>query len=775
MKFRTKKNQLLFVTSFLLLNCSLTNQNSTTVKVKNNSAMNGQLPDPENNAEVSPETTSPAAEKILSQVRKEATTENSFAMSQQTQSNKFWSSFETDWSSANRFNTCWTPGAYTEREGWEAHDGKYKVRLQNQTFAPGAWCGAYLETPAYPVIPGEKYAGGGADRIGGARVELALNFYDDAMNIIYSENKILPNDSWSWKDDSIDGIAPARAKYVRLRYGNFSSQTGVDVDTVWLRGNFATDRFEVGIQYVTPSDSSHWDWITYYESDPSLKQKFLADVNVMASLGVKYAALTIDPGGNGMRWGTDYYNGENCRGMVILDAELETFKTNLKSVIKVFKQHGIMVVPRFMTNQLAFGSSYGWDCAKNTNRWQQNWGGAICPGGDERAKADLMGRQIAAWENAIVGAIEADTEAGSNVAWWGLLAEHQYLSGSTTCPWSSDVGWHMAWHVLSGVSVPSGKLAADAGTNVQWAANLQKTASDLGKTISLSGFSSYPNQNDSNGSNQNITQAMSAVQSAIPSANVVVQEAGSHFCQSSDEQKQIHTATNGGLKDIIDQAAAWRKQNSSVLFSGVFLWSLWDYQSTHNCPNGCHDSVGWSIHDPRDVYGYMASRQPPFNGDFEQNADGWVAAGNDANFQWLGRVCSGQTNTATGLCNARMNTSSKATHWVCSPVVSVSGNSVVPGGYIRQSLTNGEFKVGLSYHTATGWKWTEKTKNWNNAGWVWRNLQAISDAAGGPPKEFDFGPLEPMDLAVLCVLSNSDSAETRSLDLDAISIGSYWK
>jgi hypothetical protein len=556
---------------------------------------------------------------------------------------------------------------------------------------------------------------------------------------------------------------------------NFVESTSAATHSSAISTTVAGRTFDLGIHYVVPQGFRSFSWLPEFETNALLKHNLLTDMKVMAALGVKNVTFAIDPGGNGMQWGTDTNAGKPCYGMSINEPELAATISNLKTIAKTLKNNGLKAHFRFMSNHLFFGSSFGWNCAGNTNRWWQNWGAPGCTywGATEAARADAMGKQWAEWENRIVSGVESDSEASSNISYWTLLAEHQY-AGKEQCPGSSDVGWHMAYRVLHDVVVPSGKLGADTGTNPAWSQNLASTAKTLGKTINITGFSAYPNQNNNGGSNQDVFAALATTRSGVPSAPaVVVQEAGSHYCESRDEQKQIHTEFNGGLKDIFDQAFRFWKATPDLPMSGAYLWSLWDYFDRGDCNAGAMDGLGANINSPRDVYGYMASLAWPFNGDFESDFNGWNAGGFDSHFT-MERKCHGYEDSATGRCYLRLDTTSAAGHWMCTPTQNVSQqNRFVVGGYLRNGITSGDFVIDLHYRTANGWAVQSQKKNWNQAGWVWKHIQSLPDNAGGAPSPWEFRLNVFPDQIFVCFGATGGVAGSRySMDLDAITVGS---
>jgi hypothetical protein len=513
----------------------------------------------------------------------------------------------------------------------------------------------------------------------------------------------------------------------------------------------AADPDTLDFAYIAPQACGN-DWLARYAEEGKCRDAFASDLGVMSALGARVVKLVMPPQWNGQTFEFDTCGGE------VDNPDLAKVEQNLPTVVEALAAHGMKVVVNFTSNEWFLRSSFGyWPGNNGQDYWSQTY---ACQSGTEAENAAKLGDDMVKWQNGIIGAIQADAAAAAAIEYYLVLTEVNYCQTCST-PWSASIQSVVARHVFAGSAAPAGKLGADSGVRVPDSVLLAADASAAHRTIDFTEVHVYPDQLDRNGLNQDVGAAVAEARKDLPGSIVTIGELGSRYCEAHSEANQISTPTKGGVADILAEAHA-----ASV--AQAMNWDPYDYDdATCEVADNGRFGIGFSIEKPRDLYGWLAEHAGGLtNGDFERDAQGWLAGGTGPGPS-LARV--GPANdAATGSSYLRL-TDGDGWAWACTPLLSVAGRThFIVGGYVRSDLTN--LSIDLYSRAAGSWSVTHHPKTLLGDGGTWRQLQGLAGPAGD--LAFDFGPLAGVDRFLVCFAQLAPAGE-HHLDLDAVSVQAY--
>ena len=476
-----------------------------------------------------------------------------------------------------------------------------------------------------------------------------------------------------------------------------------------------------GFDYGVPGYLGAWygtDWA-------AAEASFRRDVKVMAALGTRVVRVMLFPYASGMAL-------SEGAGNVGDPAALAAATTNLPTVVRTFREHGIAVVLALGPNALYWNGPLG-----DTRRW---WDWAYGAGGWTTFVND-----VATWGREIVEAVES-SDACDGVLYWDLLNEADYRVAGMS---------ELVRTLLNRVPVPD----ARRGISVLLTSDAAAVAADgaaTGKSLAFIDVHSYPDR----AHNPDVPAALAAVRAAVPGARALLGEYAGIYCengQNEDAQRDTEAA-------VLDGAVA-----GSAL--AVMHWMLWDQASGRVCGTGDNErtGLGYSPDEPRDNWGMLAERRSRLpGGDFEGAAGGWGWGGTGPD-GWSGLGGPSETDAATNLYYLRLMITGAGTYWLCSPIFDISGTRAAIAGYVRSSAA--EVWLDLNYRDALGWSQDTGRAPLRHtlaipAGWQFHNVQSL---VGGAGLDLPAGTVQ----GILCFAIVTADAGPTYVDVDGISINAY--
>ncbi len=383
------------------------------------------------------------------------------------------------------------------------------------------------------------------------------------------------------------------------------------------------------------------------------------DFTTMAALGARTVKITVFPSETGMTF-------RSGRGSAIDQAEIDRALGELFTVLSVAQSVGIQAVIAFMTNAAYLEGPSGF-----FPRNRPNWYDYSYASMGEEGK-NVFGRDLAAWENAFITAIEQSPLANSVRVY--LIATEMVSDGSRNnlLPGWSVVNRALLEQIFENTVVPPTKLSAD----MFWPDEtpiLADVAGITARPLVESEVHSYP----AIGYNADIRPAFALVRNSLPNATVTLGELGVSYCGSrQNEDRQV-----SNWNDILNQAR-------EVSAGDIINWGLWDdgKPDDRRCAGQTRWGAGFGPHEPRNLFGlYIANFSRLSNGDFEKGADGWTV---DQPPLSLAAVGPSRNQAATGLHYLHVEPTLpilEPAH-LCSSSFQLRGATAAMTGYIRTNL-----------------------------------------------------------------------------------------
>ena len=480
---------------------------------------------------------------------------------------------------------------------------------------------------------------------------------------------------------------------------------------------------------------------------PRIQKNFYRDLPILASLGAPAVKITMGPAFKGLI----FTDGKGAK----FDKKLiELTKTNMITIIRGFKDHGIPVVIDFVLNDYYLRGPNGWIPNNKPNWHEYSYLPMGYPNGAEKMAEDFV-----KWENEFIHAIK-NAGLDSAILYYNLFTEAHY----SFKPYAKDITSIIVKKVLSDADVSDSKRAADAYPYTD-AKHLLADVKAVGKPIAITEVHAYPDLYK-----YNIKEEFKEVQNLFPNSIVVFGEISSSFCASKGNED---AEANTMMKSLDEGWSA----KSPIAFN----WGLWDFDKSTNLFKS-HDSmrfgIGFSPNKPRNLYGKIIDRYSALpNGDFESGTAGWSSKGNKedghSGISSLKYCSTNQSPAATGNHFIRLIASEPGVHELISPSFKTDGSKLALSAHLRS--TSPENFVFIDFKNKTGWNFQKgiraKVKKLclPDTNTFWHIQEILGGEIFALPEDSTDARIRFVSFFPDCTTSN----KIGTTDLDAVSVNTF--